>query len=110
MGKPEAERRRSKRFQMELPIKIKAQGGMERKCVTRDLGTGGVFFYCDAQIVQNSPIQLVMVLPSEITGGEQQWVCCHGRAVRVDEDSIGGQRGVAVKVERLEILPEATLG
>ena len=43
----------------------------------------------------------------EITGGERQWVCCHGRVVRVEADSASGQRGVAVKVERLEFLPEA---
>jgi hypothetical protein len=49
-----------------------------------------------------------MILPPEITGGEKLWVCCHGRVVRVVDGSADGQRGIAVKVERLEFLPEIT--
>ena len=106
MTTPETERRRSKRFAMELPVMVKPQDAGEQKCATRDISAGGVFFFCDLRIVQGSPIELVVMLPPEVTGGEKQWVCCHGRVVRVEEDSAGGQRGVAVKVERLEFLPE----
>ena len=105
MPAPETERRHSKRFPMELPVTVKPQDGAEQKCATRDISAGGVFFFCDLEFVLNSPIQLVMILPPEITGGGKLWVCCHGRVVRV-EDSADGQRGVAVKVERLEFLPE----
>ena len=108
MSKPNAERRRSKRFQMELPVTVKAQDGTEQKCATRDISAGGIFFYCNFPVVQNSPIQLVLILPPEITGGEQQWVCCHGAVARVLEDSADGQHGVAIKVERLDFLPEIT--
>jgi len=108
MTTPETERRRSKRFPMELPVTVKPQDGTEQKCATRDISAGGVFFFCDFEIMQDSPIQLVMILPSEITGGEGQWVCCHGRVARVVEDSTNKQRGVAVKVERLAFLPEIT--
>jgi hypothetical protein len=94
---------------MELPVSVKSQDGAEHKCATRDISAGGVFFYCGVEIVKDSPIQLVMILPPEITGGEKQRVCWHGRVVRVVEDSAQGQRGVAVKVERLEFLPEVTL-
>jgi hypothetical protein len=94
---------------MELPVRVKSQDGVERKCATRDISAGGVFFYCDFGIVKDSPIQLVMILPPEITGGKKQWGCCHGRVVRVEEDLAKGQRGVAVKVERLQFLPEITL-
>jgi hypothetical protein len=92
---------------MELPVTVKPQDGMERKCATRDISAGGVFF-CDFEIMQDSPIQLVMTLPPEISGGEKLWVCCHGRVVRVVDGSADGQRGIAVKVERLEFLPEIT--
>jgi len=109
MATAETERRHSKRFPMELPITVKPQNGAEQKCATRDISAGGVFFFCDFEIMKDSPIQLVMILPPEITGGEKQWVCCHGRVVRVVEDSADGQRGVAVKVERLVFLPEITL-
>ena len=108
MAKPETERRRAKRFRMELPLTVKAQDGTERKCATSDISAGGVFLFCDVKLAQDSPIQLVMILPPEITGGEKQWVCCDGRVVRVGEDSADGQHGFAVKVERLACLPEIT--
>ena len=110
MATPETERRHSKRFPMVLPVTVKPQDGGEQKCATRDISAGSVFFYCDLRIVQGSPIELVMMLPSEVTGGEKQWVCCHGRVARVVEDSTNKQRGVAVKVERLAFLPEISLG
>ena len=106
MAAPETERRRSKRFPMELPVTVKPQHGTEQTCATRDISAGGVFFWCDVEISQDSPIELMMTLPAEITGGEKEWVCCHGRVVRVVEGSADGQRGVAVKVERLAFLPE----
>lgn len=108
MATLETERRHSKRFPMELTVRV-TQDGAEQKCATKDISAGGVFLFCDLEIMKDSAIQLVMILPPEITGGEKQWVCCHGRVVRVEEDSAHGQRGVAVKVERLVFLPEMTL-
>jgi hypothetical protein len=109
MPQPEPERRRAKRFQMTLPVMVKAPDGRERQFVTSDLSTGGVFFRCDLKLVQDSPIQMIMILPPEITGGQKQWVCCHGRVARIEEGLSGGQRGIAVKVERFAVLPEITV-
>jgi len=78
MTTPETERRRSKRFPMELPVTVKPQDGTEQKCATRDISAGGVFFFCDFEIMQDSPIQLVMILPSEITGGESSGFAATG--------------------------------
>lgn len=108
MAAQETVRRRSKRFPMALPVTVEPQDGAEQKCATTDISAGGVFFFCDFNIVQDSPIELVMILPPEITGGEKQWVCCHGRVARVVGGSADGQRGVAAKVERLAFLPEMT--
>jgi hypothetical protein len=104
---PQTERRRSQRFPLELPVTVTMPDAVEYKCATRDISTGGVFFYCDAQIEPDLTIKLVMKLPSEITGGEEQWACYHGRVARLDE-STGGQRGVAVKIERITLSALAT--
>jgi len=98
----QTERRRSKRFPLESSVTVRTQDDGRHKGTTRDISTGGVFFYCDAQIAQDSPIQVVMILPPEVTGGEAQWACCHGRVVRVEEPT-GGRRGVAVKIERVSL-------
>jgi len=108
MVKPETERRRLKRFAMELPVTVKTQDGGERKCTSRDLSAGGILLDCDLNVVLDSPIQLTMMLPSEITGGEKELARCYGRVVRVVENSAEGQRGIAVKVECLELPADRT--
>jgi hypothetical protein len=93
---------------MQLPIAVEAQDGVERNCVTRDVSDGGIFFFFDGNITPGSPIEVTMMLPPEITGGEEHLACCCGRVVRVEADSPDGQRGVAVKVGGLVFLPEMT--
>ncbi len=106
MAKPEVERRRSTRFAKESSVTVRQETGEERKCATRDVSTGGLFFYCDTEIHQGSRIDVTMILPTEITGGETQWLCCQAKVVRVEKPSAGGQYGIAAHVERLNFLPE----
>jgi PilZ domain len=109
MTRPQKEQRRSARFTRAMPVAVRTPDGVEHKCATRDISAGGVFFYCPAEFAPDSPLELVMILPAEITGGEKRWVCCHARVLRVEEDSAaGGQHGVAAQIERLEFLPEIT--
>ena len=108
MGKRETKPWRSKRFPMQLPLTVKAQAGVEYEGTTRDISAGGIFFFFDGDIAPGSPIQVTMMLPPEITGGERHRVCCCGRVVRVEVDSADIQRGVAVKVGGLVFLPEMT--
>ena len=103
---PQTERRRSKRFPLDSTIAVKMPDGVEYKCTTKDISAGGIFFYCDARIEPASPIKLVIKLPPEITCGDAQWVCFHGRVARVEE-SVEWQRGVGVKIERIAFLPGA---
>jgi len=47
----------------------------------------------------------VLILPPELTSGEKCWVCCRATIVRVEEE--GSEFGVAAKINRMDILPEA---
>ncbi len=106
MPKPDQERRRSERLQREFAAIVTTPDGARHKCATKDISAAGVFFYCQAEFPEKSPIDVVMVLPPEITGGERQWVCLHAKVVRIEHGSAGAQHGVAAKIERLEFLPE----
>ncbi len=86
---------------------MRLHGGEERKCATRDISTGGLFFYSDTGVQAGSRIEIVMILPPEVTGGEAQWVCCQAKVQRVEKPAAGGQYGIAANIERLEFLPEA---
>jgi hypothetical protein len=54
---------------------------------------------------EGSGIELVLMLPAELTGGVKSWVCCHARVLRV-EPGMGAGFGVAAAIERMDVLPE----
>ena len=53
---------------------------------------------------KGADVELVLILPPELTSGEKCWVCCQATIVRVEED--GPEFGVAAQIRRMDILPE----
>src|SRR5258708_29398282 len=101
------ERRSGPRHPARVPVSIKIQqGSAEAAGVTRDLSTGGVFLYTDSQISEGSELEMVLILPAEITRSEKQWVCCQASVVRVEEGQEKGSFGVAASIRSMDILPE----
>ena len=90
-----------------VPVSIKTQSGsVEATGVTRDLNASGIFIYTDSQISEGSELEMVLILPPELTHGEKQWVCCQASVVRVEENKDGGDFGVAASIRSIEVLPE----
>jgi PilZ domain len=101
------ERRSGQRHPSRIPVSIKSrQGTVEATGFTRDLNAGGIFLYTDSRIVAGSELEMVLILPPELTQGEKQWVCCRASVVRVEEGEAGGDFGVAASIHSMEILPE----
>ncbi len=102
----EADRRAVPRTNATLPVRLKTTTeGPEVAAQTRDISTNGVFFYTDTAIVEGSNIELVLILPPELTAGERGWVCYQARVLRVEKTP--GQRfGVAAEIRRMHFLPE----
>lgn len=65
----------------------------------------GIFLYTDAHILEGSELEMVLMLPQQLTGGEKRWVCCQASVIRVEE---GPERqfGVAASVRSIATLPE----
>src|SRR6185312_16652307 len=102
-----SERRSGKRLKARVPVAIKGQSGaVETTGFTRDLNTGGIFLYTDSRIVAGSELEMVLILPPELTHGEKQWVCCRASVVRVEDNKKGGDYGVAASIHSIEVLPE----
>jgi hypothetical protein len=72
---------------------------------TRDVSTNGIFLYTESRMAVGSDVELVLILPPELTAGEKCWVCCHARILRV-EPGAGTEFGVAAEIRRMDILPE----
>jgi hypothetical protein len=56
-------------------------------------------------MVEGANVELVLILPPELTSGEKCWVCCHARVLRVEQGA-GTNFGVAAEIQRMDILPE----
>lgn len=107
--KPAQEKRRAKRVKVSMPAKVRVGNGATREfeTKTRDISSNGIYLYTDGALREGSQIEIVAMLPPEITHAAQTaWVCCHARVVRVE--SVAGEgHGIAAVIERFGVVPEA---
>lgn len=103
-GKPE--QRSLPRISAQVQVSIRSGRNETKTGLTRDLSRNGVFFYTDSQLQAGSDLEMVLMLPPELSGGEKQWVCCQATVVRVEETSKTGQVGVGANIRNIATLPE----
>jgi hypothetical protein len=102
----EMDRRSRERVVTTLPVRVRdAAADAELSGQTRDVSANGIFLYTESRMVQGSDVELVLILPPELTSGEKCWVCCHARVLRVEQGP-GSDFGVAAEIKRMDILPE----
>jgi PilZ domain len=102
--KTENERRSGTRIATRIPTRLRTSQGAELPAQTRDVSANGVFLYTNSRMEKGTDLELVLILPPELTSGEKCWVCCQATVVRVEED--GSEFGVAAQIRRMDILPE----
>lgn len=103
--KTNGERRSGTRIPASVPTRVRTRQGEEHSAQTRDVSANGVFLYTKSRMEPGSEVELVLVLPPELTSGEKCWVCCQAKIVRVEE--FGHEFGLAAQIQRMDILPEA---
>ena len=106
MVAPKSERRSQNRIPLRLPVSIRSSQSESVAGYTRDLSTSGIFLYTDAQILEGSELEMVLMLPPQLTNGEKQWVCCRASVVRVENGQDEKQIGVAANIHNIASLPE----
>ncbi|MGB7584476.1 MAG: PilZ domain-containing protein [Terriglobales bacterium] len=100
------EQRSLPRVPAQVQVSIRTGQGGTSTGLTRDLSRNGIFFYTDSQIRAGSELELVVMLPPELTQGQKQWVCCRASVVRVEQASEKGQIGVAASIRNIATMPE----
>ena len=100
------ERRSGKRIAARVPTQVRSHSG-QHAAETRDVSTNGVFLYTHSRMEKGSEVELVLILPPELTSGEKCWVCCQATVLRVEES--GPKFGVAAKIRRMDVLPEVAI-
>jgi hypothetical protein len=103
----ESERRAGTRIAARVPTRVRTPQGIDINAHTRDVSANGVFLYTQSRIEKGTEVELVLILPPELTSGEKYWVCCQATIVRV-EDS-GSEFGLAAQIRRMDILPEVAV-
>ena len=116
MPGPKSERRSRKRIPVRVGVSIRSSPGQSSQNqssqnqpatgYTRDLSTGGIFLYADSEMLVGSELEMVLMLPPELTSGEKSWVCCQASVIRVEPGGKGGGFGVAASIRSMVTLPE----
>jgi hypothetical protein len=104
--KTNGERRSASRIANTVPARVRTAQGTEHSAETRDVSASGIFLYTQSRMEPGSEVELVLILPPELTSGERCWVCCQATVVRVEET--GNRFGVAAQIRRMDLLPEMT--
>jgi hypothetical protein len=106
----DTERRAGTRIPTRVATRVRPVQGADQTpqtAQTRDVSANGVFLYSKSRMEKGAEVELVLILPPEITSGEKCWVCCQATIVRVEEE--GSEFGVAAQIRRMDILPEAAV-
>ncbi len=105
--KPDGERRSGTRIPTRVSTRVRTTKGIDHTAETRDVSANGVFLYTNSKMEKGAEVELVLILPPELTSGEKCWVCCQATIVRVEEQ--GSDFGVAAQIRRMDILPEMAI-
>src|SRR5215469_4381576 len=105
--KSERERRSGTRVTTRVSTRVRTAQGADHTAQTRDVSANGIFLYTNSKMEKGTEVELVLILPPELTTGEKCWVCCQATVVRVEEK--GSDYGVAAQIRRMDILPEVAV-
>src|SRR5579872_2748763 len=105
--KSDNERRSGTGIAARVPTRVRTSEGVDHPAQTRDVSANGVFLYTTSKMEKGSDVELVLILPPELTSGEKCWVCCQATVVRVEQK--GSDYGVAAQIRRMDILPEVAV-
>jgi len=103
----DSERRAGTRISTRIPTRVRTSRGSDLNAQTRDVSANGVYLYTQSRLKKGTEVELVLILPPELTSGEKYWVCCQATIVRVEGE--GPEIGMAAQIRRMDILPEVAV-
>ena len=101
-----AERRKSTRFELRLPIELVREGnaGVSRTGETRNVSTSGVLFTSQSELPIGQPIEYAITLPTGKADGVTVRLHCMGKVVRTELIENGIPARVAATLDRYEFV------
>jgi c-di-GMP-binding flagellar brake protein YcgR len=110
MKKSHSEKRANKRFKAKDKVEVKVGNGAvhHAQAQLRDVSLKGVYLYLQNKVTEGSTLEVVLPLPQGILAGNENWIRCKCRVVRV-ENKGGPEFGVAATIEEFEPLDTTKL-
>jgi c-di-GMP-binding flagellar brake protein YcgR len=98
---------RRKEWRFELPLSTQIEGKLphglkfREETVLGNISSGGAYFCLDSGVIVGSKLNLVIVLPREVTEGQNVKLQLGGITVRLEEPNLKSKKqGVAVRFEK----------
>ena len=74
---------RAQRFEIQMPLRYRVNGESQwRQGTTKNISCSGVLFRGEIAAQPNSPVEMALVLPSEVNGEGPAEVLCRGIVIR----------------------------
>jgi PilZ domain len=110
-GRRQPDRRSAPRYLLSLPIAARvAQKAEPIVGISRNISVRGVYFAIDKELTPGSVLDLSFTLPAENAEGAEVFVRVQGPVVRVERTTGAGRIGVAMVIEKYEIVrPKSSL-
>ncbi len=100
------ERRCGHRFsQYQVPVFLQALDGASGTGFTLDLSSRGALLWTDLKLSIGQMVDITLVMPSEITLGEDMCVRCRAHVLRLEPDNSRGKPATAVQIEHYAFVP-----
>lgn len=97
------DRRRTQRFPLDLPLKVKA-GEQQKAATLQDISANGIFFMVDRELSPESKVEFYVRLQIE-GAAEGVLLHCVGSVVRVvPNPTEPGKVGIGARIERYRFL------
>ena len=94
-----AEKRRHQRLPLQLVLSIdRPERMVGAHCVSRDVSSGGMYFYAEAWDERITRFEFCAVLPAQFTAANPAVAKCSGRVLRVERETLG-KVGIAARIE-----------
>ncbi len=96
------ERRRAPRYSAFLPVRMPTSGTGEMFGVTRDVSSGGLFFYTELEYLEaGNRIEFVFQFPPQVSS-HAATTRCRGTVVRAE--AAENARGIAIRIDRISFV------
>ena len=100
------ERRCGHRFsQHQVPVFLKTTDGRTGTGFTLDLSSRGALLWTDLPLSAGELLEITLVMPSEITLGEDMSVRCRAHVLRLEPDPSRDKPAIAVQIEHYDFVP-----